>query len=330
MRKDFHPYFFYTCNIIKKKTRNAMLYTLTTNPAIDMNISTSGIRPAVVNRTFDTVYTPNGKGLNVSFVLEHFGIPSQVLGFFGGFSGRYIVDEVRQRGYGIKPVWVDETTRINIFLNDGEDEYKFVNSGSFVPEQCQQELLRIVEDSDDMTVLSISGSLPPGIDPDFYQEIMKLCEKKGVDVILDISAPKLKQLLAYGPLLIKPNDEEIEEIFGIRMNDEKDIVDTLHTLHEYGARNILLTLGNRGSYFYNGKKVYRAGTQQVKLLSSACAGDAALAGFMSVWLVDPNDIERALRRSAATGANVAESCALGDLAKVDDYYKNIKVNEVKK
>ena len=68
-----------------------MIYTLTTNPAIDMNIITDGIRSKYVNRTSTTVYTPNGKGLNVSFVLQHFNVPSTVLGFFGGFSGEYIV-----------------------------------------------------------------------------------------------------------------------------------------------------------------------------------------------------------------------------------------------
>ncbi|MFR2768662.1 MAG: hypothetical protein ACLTAI_10425 [Thomasclavelia sp.] len=66
-----------------------MIYTLTTNPAIDMNISTMGIKRKEVNRTFDTVYSANGKGLNVSFVLKYFGLDSTVMGFFGGFSGLY-------------------------------------------------------------------------------------------------------------------------------------------------------------------------------------------------------------------------------------------------
>ncbi len=61
-----------------------MIYTLTTNPAIDMNICTNGLEAKKVNRTFGAVYTPNGKGLNVSFVLGHFGVPSTIMGFFGG------------------------------------------------------------------------------------------------------------------------------------------------------------------------------------------------------------------------------------------------------
>lgn len=306
-----------------------MIYTLTTNPAIDMNIVTDGIRPQVVNRTFDAVYTPNGKGLNVSFVLGHFGISSTVLGFFGGFSGEYIVKETMARGFQMKPVWVEEQTRINIFLNDGTQEYKFVNGGSFVSREKQEEMLEILGEAEDMEYLSISGSLPPGIEPEYYDEILSLCQEKNVRVILDVSSKKLKELLAYKPYLIKPNDEEIADIFGIVMRDEADILDALEFLHEKGACNILLTLGERGAYFSNGKEVYYVSACPVHLLSSACAGDSALAAFLSLWLQQPAEIETALRRCAAVGANVAESNGIGDLAKVEEYMGKVNVRRVK-
>lgn len=305
-----------------------MIYTLTTNPAIDMNITTDGIKPKLVNRTFDTVYTPNGKGLNVSFVLQHFGVPSSVLGFFGGFSGEYIVNETKKRGLSIFPVWVEELTRINIFLNDGEQEFKFVNSGSAVSENNQKEMLDILENRDDMEYLSISGSLPPGIEPEYYEKLLAICKKKSTKVILDISSPKLRDLLQFCPYLIKPNDEEIEDIFGIIMRDEADIIDTLEFLHEKGAQNILLTLGEKGAYFSNGEEIYFVPAYPIKLLSSACAGDSSLAAFMSVWLQNPEKIELALIRCSAVGANVAESNGIGDLKNVNEYGEKLKVRRV--
>ena len=90
-----------------------------------------------------------------------------------------------------------------------------------------------------------------------------------------------------------------------------------------------MTLGDKGSYFYNGKNVYYASAQPVKLLSSACAGDSALAAFLSVWLDDQIKIVEALKNSAATGANVAESNAIGTLEKVEEYKKNIQVRKVR-
>lgn len=305
-----------------------MIYTLTTNPAIDMNICSNGFAAKKVNRTFNAVYTPNGKGLNVSFTMKHFGLDSCIMGFFGGFSGKYIVEGAQEKGVKVLPVWGDDVTRINIFLNDGQTEYKMVNEGAFIDRRQQDEMLELIANAKDMEYLSISGSLPRGISTDFYDELLQLCTKRNIETILDISSPKLAELLAYRPLLIKPNDEETKNIFGLQMSDEAEIVSAMHKLHEMGARNVLLTLGERGAYFFDGVHIYYASPKPVKLLSSACAGDAALGAFLSAWLPEPADIEAALKKMAATGANVAESNALGDFANVELYIKDIKVHRV--
>lgn len=306
-----------------------MIYTLTTNPAIDMNISSEKLMPKVVNRTFNAEYSPNGKGLNVSFVLKHFGVESKILGFFGGFSGKYIMEESIKMGFEVIPVEVDENTRINVFLNDGKEEYKLVNEGSFVDTNKQKQLLQIINDASDMEYLSISGSLAKGIDEEFYEQILKTASQKNTKVILDISSKKLKHLLQYHPYLIKPNDEEIFNIFNIMMKDEADIIDVLEMLYQKGAMNILLTLGEKGSYFYNGQDMYYCNTKEIHLLSSACAGDSALGGFLSIWLQNNKKIEEAMKRAAATGANVAQSNGIGPLDKVNEYINDITVRKVK-
>lgn len=304
-----------------------MIYTLTTNPAIDMNFRTEGIDSGLVNRTSNTIYSPNGKGINVTFILKHFNVDSKVLGFFGGFTGKYIVDELKNRKFEVYPIWVEDTTRINIFINDGKNEFKFVNPGSLVPETEQEELLNKLKELDDCTHLVISGSLPRGINSSYYEKILDVCKSKKIEVILDISSPKLKDLLQYEPLLIKPNDEEIKSIFDIEIKNECDVISVLHILHDFGAKSVLLTLGEKGSYFSNRNEIYYCSAQKINLVSSACAGDSALGAFLSEWL-DNGSIETALKKSAATGANVAESDGLGDLKNVSKYFNNIKVRRV--
>ncbi|TCJ98776.1 1-phosphofructokinase/6-phosphofructokinase 2 [Volucribacter psittacicida] len=302
-----------------------MLYTLTTNPAIDMNIACNGLLANQVNRTFNAVYTPNGKGLNVSFVLQHFGIRSTILGFFGGFSGHYIVEQVKQRDIEILPIWLDDITRINVFVNDNKQEYKLVNEGAFVPKEKQQALLDQLEQLYDLDVLTISGSLAKGIEPDYYHSLLQCCQRKNSKVILDISSPNLAELLAYRPYLIKPNDEELTQIFGITLERQSDVIEALRYLHHLGTQNILLTLGEKGAYFFNGDQFYFVSAKPVELVSSACAGDASLAAFLSLWLAHPSQLIQALKRAAATGANVAESNGIGDLARVMQYQQYIEV-----
>ncbi|VBB07221.1 carbohydrate kinase pfkb [Lucifera butyrica] len=304
-----------------------MIYTLTTNPAIDMNIQSKEIQPSVVNRTESAQYFPNGKGINVSLVLKHYGIPSKALGFFGGFTGRYIVDELTNIGLGVEPIWLKEITRINVFVNDGINEFKFVNQGSFVPKEQQEKMLGLIKNLQNCSHLVVSGSLPPGIHGLYYDLILKACAERSIEVIMDISSPRMQGLLQYKPLLIKPNDEEIYDIFGIEINNELDARQTLYELKQLGARNVLLTLGEKGLYFFNGAKIYYCTTPKIQVLSSACAGDAALGAFLSEWLYK-YDLESALKKASATGANVAESEGIGTLEKVDEYIKQIKVKEV--
>ncbi len=304
-----------------------MIYTLTANPAVDMTVFSNGLKKNKVNRTKNAVYTGNGKGVNVSLVLKRFGIISTVLGFFGGFSGEFIISECEKKGLFVNPVMIDDITRINVCLNDGDSEFHMVNEGPEIPDDKQVEFLKLLETLDDAEYLCISGSLPRGIVPDFYDKIFQCCARKGIKVVLDISSPKLKELLAYRPLLIKPNDEELCDVFGITLSSEDDIKSALKMLHELGAQNILLTLGDKGSYFYNGKKIHSCSAYPVKLVSSVCCGDACLATFLSFWTKD-GDVETALKKASAAGANVAESAGLGELDMVDEYSRHISVREI--
>lgn len=304
-----------------------MIYTLTTNPAVDMNVTADTLTTERVNRTRDAVYTPNGKGLNVSFTLGHYGVDSVILGFFGGFSGDYVVREASLR-CPVRPVLIDGITRVNIFVTTPEGEYKFPNAGAPVCREKQLEMLDLLRSADDLECLVVSGSLSPEMDPSYYDELIDVVREKGAEFVLDISHPHLADLVERGPLLIKPNDEEVAEIFGVNVRDEGDILAALAELHRRGAKNVLLTLGGEGAYFSNGEHVWRAGAAKVEVLSTACAGDATLASFLSVWLSDRSAVEPALVRAMATGGNVAMSAGLGDFALVDEIARSIEVAQI--
>ena len=309
-----------------------MIYTLTANPAIDYNISCDGLEANTVTRTRDAVYTPNGKGLNVSFTLHHYGVPTTILGFFAGFSGRFIVEGAEAEGVPVKPVWIDGITRVNVFLNAGpETEYNMVNAGAAVTPEDEAKMFDLIDSLEDLSCLVVSGSLPPDTSRDFLPEVIRRVKAKGGEFVLDISSRQLKELVAQGPLLIKPNDDELKGIFGIEVDGEDDesVKGAMAELHARGVKNVLLTLGGAGAYFSNGEHIWYANhTFDVKVLSTVCAGDSSLAAFLSVWHDAPEKVEEALRVSMATGANVVECAGLGDFAHVDEYKAKIEVREV--
>lgn len=309
-----------------------MIYTLTANPAIDYNISCDSLAPNCVTRTRDAVYSPNGKGLNVSFALHHFGVHTAILGFFAGFSGRYIVDGARAKGVEVHPVWTDGITRVNVFLNAVDREYNMVNAGAAITPDDEEAMLRLIGSLSDLDCLSISGSLPPGTSDDFLARVVRLAGERGADVVIDISSPQLVDLLDKRPLLIKPNDDELRDIFGleVRAGDDASAVDALDALHAAGARAVLLTLGGDGAYFTDGAGVWYARcTAPVQVLSTVCAGDSTLAAFLSVWYRDRSRVEDALRLAMATGANVVECAGQGDFAHVEEYRSQVEVRRIR-
>ena len=309
-----------------------MIYTLTANPAIDYNISCDGLAPNCVTRTRDAVYSPNGKGLNVSFALHHFGVDTAILGFFAGFSGRYIVDGARAKGVEVYPVWTDGITRVNVFLNAVDCEYNMVNAGAAITSEDEEAMLRLIESLDDLECLSISGSLPPGTSDDYLARVVRLAGERGADVVLDISSDQLVDLLAERPLLIKPNDDELRDIFGLEVaaGDDAGAVRALDALHAAGAQAVLLTLGGNGAYFSDGAGVWYARcTASVQVLSTVCAGDSTLAAFLSVWYRERSCVEDALCLAMATGANVVECAGQGDFAHVDEYRTQVEVRRIR-
>lgn len=305
-----------------------MIYTLTLNTAIDMNIRCQGLSPNSVNRTTHTEYSPNGKAVNVSIVLHKFNQQTCALGFFGGFSGQYIVDELTKRQIKTMPCFINDITRINVFINDGQDEYKLVGKGPFVSNEKKIEMLTIIESLENNSYLVISGSLPNNVEANYYESILDLCKTKNIQVILDISHPKLSDLLTYNPLLIKPNDNELKEIFGFETKTKEQIISALQNIHLQGAQNILLTMGSKGLYFSNRKHIWFCNAVTIKLISSACAGDASLAAFLSEWLPRQQHIEQAMKKASATGANVAESDGLGLLDKISTYMNQLEVTQI--
>jgi 1-phosphofructokinase/6-phosphofructokinase 2 len=303
-----------------------MIYTLTTNPAVDVTMTMDSFKSHTVNRPKSEEYSANGKGINVAYVLQKLGVPVATLGFFGGFSGKYIAGEVQNKGIACYPVFVDGITRINFSVTtaDGE-EYKVSGNGCAVSPEKQRELLTLIDGLQDMDMLVVSGSLSPGMEPCFYDELAVLLEKKNVPLVLDISSPYLKDLLKYRPLLIKPNEHELAEVFGLSCATQDEVKASMQQLHAWGVENVLLTMGEKGMYFSNGSELYFTDTYPIEFVSSVCAGDGTLGAFLSVWR--KTDVTEALKLAAAVGADIVGSLGRGELERYPYFKEKIIVRK---
>ncbi|MBD1380533.1 1-phosphofructokinase [Metabacillus arenae] len=305
-----------------------MIYTCTLNTAIDLYVAVKELKPDTVNRTHDEDYQPNGKGVNVSIMLKKLGIDSVSLGFIAGFSGKYIEDSLRDLGIKTDFVKVDGITRINVFINSTE-EYKIVNQGPMIQPNEQEQLLAKIKAIPANSILIVSGSLPKGVPESIIIDIAKICEERRVKLVLDTSVSTVIDTLPYKPFLLKPNEEELANLFHKQHPlSESELIKYGMKLLKKGAQHVLVSRGKEGALFLSKKDLLKATSPLGQVVNTACSGDAMLATFIGKQ-IQKHTLEDALSHAVATGASTAFSKGLSDLTDVPDLLEEVTINPIK-
>ncbi|HBL2296353.1 TPA: 1-phosphofructokinase [Enterococcus faecium] len=304
------------------------IYTCTMNLAIDLFIETDEMHPFMVNRTKEDDIQANGKGVNVSLVLKMLDFPSTALGFSAGFTGKYIEDYLQQKQIQTEFIEVPGMTRINVFtqVNQTGEEYKLVNQGPEIPQAAVHNFLNQIRALQEEDYLCVSGSLPRGLSPKVLIEISRICQEKGIHLIIDSSDQEVMDCLPYRPFLLKPNEGELSSWFGRKMVTDEDYFVYGQRLVELGAENVLLSLGEKGAILFTKDRVFRGNSPKGKVVNTACAGDTMLGSFLAGYM-NRRPLDETLRKSIAAGSSTAFRKGLTDFLDVEELSKQIKIRK---
>ena len=207
---------------VKKEWRKKLIYTITFNPALDYIIKIENFKTGEINRSEKEHILAGGKGINVSIVLKALGIESTALGFIAGFVGDEIERKVKE--YEIKTDFIkikNDISRINVKIAEPDKETAINSKGPFIDENYIELLLKKIEKLESGDTLVLSGSVPKGIESNIYQNICKRLEKKDMKIIVDATGELLLKTLEYKPFLIKPNQDELSEIFNVKISSRE-------------------------------------------------------------------------------------------------------------
>ncbi len=196
-----------------------MIYTVTFNPSIDYIVGVDDFEAGVVNRTTSELMFPGGKGINVSIVLHNLGIDSIALGFMAGFTGREI--EARLKTFGCASQFIaisNGMSRINVKLRSHQ-ETEINGMGPAIADADLQKLYFQLDQLKDEDILVLAGSIPSSMPADVYEKIMARLAHKKIKVVVDATQDLLTNVLKYHPFLIKPNNHELGEMFGVVLKD---------------------------------------------------------------------------------------------------------------
>lgn len=284
-----------------------MIYTLTFNPSLDYIVTVPRFTCGIVNRTTEEVIFPGGKGINVSMVLKNLGFENTALGFLAGFTGDKLKSLVEEKGIHAEFISVKEgMSRINVKLRS-EQETEINGQGPAIVETDIQKLYERLEQLKDGDILVMAGSIPDVMPGTMYMDIMKHLRDKKLKIVVDATKDLLVNVLEYHPFLIKPNNHELGEIFGVTIQEKEDVVAYAKKLQEKGARNVLISMAGDGAVLVaEDGTVYRSGAPKGKVVNSVGAGDSMVAGFLAGYL-EHGSYEKAFRMGVCTGSASAFS-----------------------
>lgn len=293
-----------------------MIYTVTFNPAIDYVVRTGEMKVGVVNRTESEEIYFGGKGLNVSIILNELGIKSEALGFVAGFTGEAIENGMAKDGIKTDFVHLNNGfSRINVKIRSSF-ETEINGQGPEISEENIEELFKKLNKIQDGDTIVLAGSIPASLPSDIYERILEYLKNKKIRAIVDATGDLLMNVLKYKPFLIKPNNFELEEIFGVELKTAEDVSEYALKLKEMGAVNVLVSMAGDGAILAdeNGK-IHACGVCSGTVKNSVGAGDSMVAGFIAGC--EKESYEYALKLGTAAGGATAFS---DGLAKKDLIY----------
>ncbi len=302
-----------------------MIYTVTFNPAIDYIIRLDKLTPGAINRVNYEQVLGGGKGINVSIVLGNLGHKSTAMGFLAGFTGDEIVRQLRDFNAADDFVKLDAGfSRINVKVK-ADVETEINGQGPKISDAKRDELFAKLQKLGAGDTLVISGSIPNTLPDDMYERTLEPLQGKGIRVVVDAEKGLLLKVLKFHPWLIKPNNHELGDMFGVKLNSDTEIIEYAKKLQEKGAQNVLISMAGDGAILLTAEgKSYKSPAPKGKLVNSVGAGDSMVAGFIAGYEESSGDYEKAFHMGVATGSASAFSENLATRPEVEALLKTIE------
>jgi 1-phosphofructokinase len=278
-----------------------MILTVTPNPSLDRTYELPSLdRGAVLRAAVDRV-DPGGKGVNVSRAVAAAGHRTVAVVPLGGPEGALLDRLLGEHGIEAAGVPVTGSTRVNITLVERDGTLTKVNAAGpdLAPAEAEALLETVRIRSAEADWIACCGSLPRGLRPEWYAELVARTHRAGARVALDTSGAALTAALRERPDVVKPNAEELAEAVGRPLATVGDAVKAAEELRDRGARAVLASLGADGQLLVDDTGVWFGHAPADAVRSNVGAGDASLAGFLTAGGGGPAALAAAVAHGTA-------------------------------
>ena len=305
--------------------------TVSLNPAVDKTYTTQGLTVGNVNRMRTVMSIAGGKGVNVTKILRQYGYEVGAVGFLGGYSGRFIEEELEKRGVECRFVHVEGETRsnINILADDGYVT-EILEPGPMVSDEKRDAFFRQYDILlRECGLVVLSGSVALGLNHDIYEKLILRAAKESVPVYFDSSGEGLRFGLRAKPQLIKPNWKELEYIIGHRLKNREEIIESAQFLRSMGIDRVIVSMGSKGILSVTRQGVLHAKPPKIDTVTTVGCGDSVVASYAMSYVTGETEEQALVRACAVSAANATtvESAEI-PLETAEDLMNKIIVEKV--
>jgi 1-phosphofructokinase family hexose kinase len=284
-----------------------LILTLTVNPAIDHNVTADRLVFEDRGYILSTSESAGGRGINASRVLHMFGSQTLAIAPSGGKTGKRFQQLTACSCFAMELVPIERAIRTNLTITDQQGLTVALNErGPTISSKELDKIASVVENKlEQASWLMICGSLPPGVPPHFYTDLIVTAQKKNVKTLLDTDGEGLQHGMEASPTVVTPNHQEAERLLNRALITRTHLLDAVQRLHAMGAESVLMSLGSRGAIAKNAEETIEAIPPRIDAVCPIGAGDALAAAF--VWAMDRNrSFVEAVRWGVAAGTASAK------------------------
>lgn len=263
-----------------------MIMTVTMNPSVDIGYHLDTFLLDDVNRVNEVSKTAGGKGLNVARVVHDLGLQVGATGIIGGTLGEFITDKLGEQGLPDYFYKIEKESRNCIAILHEGKQTEILEKGPHISEEETEAFLEYFHhllETEAISVLTISGSLPKGMTANVYKRLISFANEKGIPVILDTSGSVLVEVLEDSSLkiaAIKPNQDELSAIENKELSSSPTEWQEILKTPRYSQVDwVIISLGADGAFAKHKNDFYQVTIPPIEVVNPVGSGDATVAGI---------------------------------------------------
>jgi len=297
-----------------------MILTVTPNSAIDWTLFIPNFNWGGSLHADKAVWGMAGKPTSAAWILGELGVDTIAMGFAAGTSGEKMIELLEQKNVETDFIWVSGETRLNVHLFDRENDRQTllaVDTLEITDAHIERFMKRFTKKLKQAKGLITGGSLPAGLTPDFFREVIKAAKEKGVPVVLDSGFPHLANVLLASPDLIKLNRAHLSSVMGHEIVSIEDAYQAARAIVEKYGTQVLVTLDAESTLAVLKESTYRIPALKVEQIENTAGAEGGILAGITYALANQFPLEDGLRLGTAASSAVTMTPAAADCRKDD-------------